>query len=79
VIELYLGRLSPADVSRIASTPDDACEAQFYSGEWHLLHGNYEAAAAALKVAVDTCPKTFVEYRGAIAELKRLRSGTGRR
>jgi len=29
-------------------------------------------ATIALKVAVDTCPKEFIEYAGAVAEVKRL-------
>ena len=37
VIELYLGRRSPAEVQSVASNPDEHCDAQFYTGEWHLL------------------------------------------
>ena len=29
-------------------------------------------AETALRAAVDTCPKAFVEYRAAVVELKRL-------
>jgi tetratricopeptide (TPR) repeat protein len=72
VVELYLGRRSPAEVLSVASKPDERCEAQFYIGEWHLLRGDRAAAAAALQTAVDTCSKEFDEYTGALAELKRL-------
>jgi lipoprotein NlpI len=72
VIELYLGRRSPADVLLVASKAEERCEAQFYNGEWHLLRGNRAAAATALKAAADICPKSFFEYEGALAELKRL-------
>jgi lipoprotein NlpI len=53
--------------------PDDRCEAQFYIGQWHVLKGNLPDAESALKVAVDTCPKDFIEYPSARAELRRLR------
>ena len=51
VFELYLERRSPSDVLSVASKPDERCEAQFYIGEWHLLHGNRAAAATALQAA----------------------------
>ena len=72
VIELYLGRRSPADILSAASKAEERCEAQFYNGEWHLLRGNRAAAATALQAATDICSKDFVEYKGAVAELKRL-------
>ena len=72
IVELYLGQRSPADVLSAASKADERCEAQFYIGEWHLLHGDRTAAAAALQTAADSCPKEFDEYTGALAELKRL-------
>jgi len=72
VIELYLGKRSPAATIDAAAKSDDRCEAQFYVGEWHLLKGNKTEAAAALRIAVDTCPKTFTEYTTAVFELKRL-------
>ena len=72
VIELYLGGRSPAEVLSVASKPEERCEAQFYIGEWHLLRGNRAAAATALQAAADICSKDFFEYKGALAELKRL-------
>ena len=72
VIELYLGGRSPAEVLSLAGKPEERCEAEFYSGEWHLLHGNRAAAATALQAAADMCSKDFFEYKGALAELKRL-------
>ncbi|MCB1510710.1 MAG: rhomboid family intramembrane serine protease, partial [Hyphomicrobiaceae bacterium] len=72
VIELYLGKRSPIATLDAAGNPDETCEAQFYIGQWHVLKGNTADAQAALKVAVATCPKTFVEYMAAVAELKRL-------
>jgi len=55
-----------------AGKPDERCEAQLYIGEWHLLRGNGAEAKPALQAAVDTCPKDFIEYVAAVAELKRL-------
>jgi lipoprotein NlpI len=72
VIELYLGGRSLTEVLPLASKPEERCEAEFYSGEWHLLRGNRAAAATALQAAADICSKDFVEYKGALAELKRL-------
>jgi lipoprotein NlpI len=70
VVELFLGRRTPE--ATFAAASDDRCEAQFYIGEWHLLRGNRPAAMVALKAAVETCPKAFIEYKFAQAELQRL-------
>jgi tetratricopeptide (TPR) repeat protein len=75
VIELYLGARSPSEVLSLPGKPEERCAAQFYTGEWHLLHGNSAAAASALQAAADTCPKEFFEYAGAVTELKRLDVG----
>ena len=72
VIELYLGRRTPELALDAAGTPDHRCEAQFYIGQWQIMKGNSAEAAASLKEAVDTCPRTFIEYASAVAELKRL-------
>ena len=73
VAELYLGKRSPAATLDAAVKADDRCEAQFYIGQWHVLKSNAAEAAVSLKAAVDTCPKTFIEYHAAVAELKRLK------
>jgi tetratricopeptide (TPR) repeat protein len=75
VIELYLGKRSPTEVQATATKPGEVCEAQFYSGQWHLLRDNRPEAIIALQAAADTCPRDFVEREGALAELKRLTSG----
>ena len=72
VVTLYLGRGSPEAVLAAAGKPDDRCEAHFYIGAWRLARGERAEASEALKAAVDTCPKDFVEYSGAQAELKRM-------
>jgi hypothetical protein len=57
-----------------AKTSEDRCGAQFYLGEWYLLRDNRRASIAAYRKALDSCPKGFNEYYGAVAELKRLRN-----
>jgi tetratricopeptide (TPR) repeat protein len=72
VIELMLGRRIAEATLAAAGTPAQQCEAQFYVGEWKLLRGDRSGAAAAWQAAVDRCPRSFIEYKGARAELKRL-------
>jgi len=72
VIEFYLGKRSAAEMSAAAAKPSERCEAQFYLGEWYLVRGDRAKAVGALRAAANTCQKTFYEYDGAIAELKRL-------
>jgi len=72
VVELYLGQRSAEATLAAPGNADDRCEAQFYIGEWRLLQDDWAAAMEALKIAADTCPKTFIEYEGSRAALKRL-------
>lgn len=72
VVKLLLGQSSPEVTLAAAKTPDETCEAQFYIGEWRELQGDKAAARAGYQIARDTCPKTFFEFRGAEAELRRL-------
>ena len=73
MIEMYLGRRTPELALDAAANPDAKCEAQYYIGAWHAVKGGTAAAATALKTATDSCPKTFIEYAAAVAELKRLK------
>lgn len=73
VIELYLGTRSPELTLSAAVKPDQQCEAQFYSGEWHILGNRPGEAEALLRKAAEACPKDFIEYNAALAELKRLK------
>src|SRR5262245_13300531 len=72
VIEFYLGRRSLDSMHEASTKPEEKCEAAFYAGEWQLMSGNKPDARTALQTAADTCPKTFYEYNGAVAELKRI-------
>ena len=51
---------------------DQRCEAHYYVGEWHLLHDARTDAIAAFRRAAETCKRNFIEYYGAVAELKAL-------
>jgi lipoprotein NlpI len=72
VVELFLGRRTAEATLAATSKPDEKCEAQFYIGESHLIRGERDRAVEFLKAAVESCPKAFIESRGASAELKRL-------
>jgi tetratricopeptide (TPR) repeat protein len=73
VIELFLDRRTPADMlAAAAMKPDEQCEAQYYLGEWYLLRNERAASIEALRKSVETCPKGFIEFAGAVVELKRL-------
>jgi lipoprotein NlpI len=72
VIEFYLGKRSLDAMREAATNPSEKCEADFYAGEWHLMRGNKADARPALQAAADACPKSFYEFLGAVAELKRL-------
>jgi tetratricopeptide (TPR) repeat protein len=73
VIEFYLGKRSLELTLDAAAAPAEMCEAQFYIGEWYLLQNKPAEAQTAFGKAVETCPKDFLEYASAQAELKRLK------
>jgi len=52
--------------------PEERCEAQYYLGQWQLLRDDRANSIEALRNEVKSCPKEFIEYAGALAELKRL-------
>jgi rhomboid protease GluP len=72
IVEMYLGGRVPEQTLAMANSPAQLCQAQFYVGQWHLLRNDRESATSLLKAAAQTCPRSFIEYDGAVAELKRL-------
>jgi lipoprotein NlpI len=48
------------------------CEANFYSGEIALRSGSTADATRLFRLAASDCPKSFIEWAGANAELKAL-------
>jgi len=73
IVEMFLGNKTPEDILRAAANPNDRCEAQLYIGEWQLLQKDPVKATPFLEKASETCPKDFVEYSRAIAELKQIK------
>jgi hypothetical protein len=72
VYGLFLGELTPENVMARASNSDQRCEATFYTGEWHLWRKDNQKALTEFQDTLSSCPKAFMEYEGASAELKRL-------
>lgn len=81
LIDLFRGKKDPNDVYEDLKS-DDAevtaertCTADFYVGEWHLLHQHADAAKVEMQKAVNECPHRTVEFVAARAELDRLSAG----
>jgi hypothetical protein len=68
VIKLFLEQGTP-EAMVAAADPDERCEAQYYL--WHLLRDEHANSIEALRNAIKSCPKDFIEYADALAELKR--------
>ncbi len=51
---------------------EQVCEAEFYAGQWELIQARANEARNRLQRATQGCPKNFLEYEGAVAELRRL-------
>jgi lipoprotein NlpI len=79
VLRAYLDRISPRALLAAAAHSDagreveQRCEADYYIGQWHVIRGERESAVAHFLAAQDECPRFFLEYTGAAAELKRLK------
>ena len=78
VIRLYLGQLTSEAVLAAAVDPDSetqkgqVCETNFYTGELALQRGDKDGATHLFRLAAAGCPKSFIEYDGAVAEIKAL-------
>ena len=72
VTQLYLGHASDAETLAAASGGDQQCEAQFYVARNQIMKGDVKTATPGLQRAVDNCPKNFIEYFRAAAELKKV-------
>jgi hypothetical protein len=70
--ELVVGRTTAATALAAAKNSDQACEAHFYSGAVSMAGKDLVSSKREFSIARDTCPKSFREYRGAIALLKRF-------
>ena len=78
VVSMYLGKLTPETLRDTAHSNDQKtdrkhrCEANFYIGELRLLERRQADATSLFRAALETCPRSFMEYGGANAELQRL-------
>jgi lipoprotein NlpI len=81
LVELDMKQMTAEQVFAAASNPnpkkqkDQLCEANFYTGEDALAYGDTRTARKRLQTARKICPGNFIEYGGAVAELKRMRQG----
>jgi lipoprotein NlpI len=76
LVRLYQGQITAdqllAQAGDTSAQPERLCDVGFYLGEWKLVHGQSQEAAAYLKQALSACPHTYSEYEIAAAELKLL-------
>jgi lipoprotein NlpI len=78
IVKVFLGTATPDQALKAAQDADpttqqrQTCEANFYVGEWHLLHQNAALAKPMLEAAANNCPHDFVELSAAAFALKRL-------
>jgi len=78
IVERFLGRIDLGTLKARAANTDarlqreHACEVSFYLGRLARIAGNKESARELFQESLSSCPKSFVEYRAAKAELKRL-------
>jgi lipoprotein NlpI len=75
---MFLGEMAPEAVLAAADDADprvqkgQVCEANFYAAELALQRGSTEEATRLFGLAAADCPKNFVEWSEAKAELKAL-------
>jgi lipoprotein NlpI len=78
VIRLFLGQMTPKAALAAAADANaninkgQTCEANFYSGELALQQGAKDQATRLFRLAASGCPRGFVEFAAAKAELKAL-------
>jgi lipoprotein NlpI len=80
IVEYLRGRASARDMLAVANGADEServgrvCEASFYMAQKELIDGHADTAKPLLEAAQRDCPKTFIEYASAVAELGRMTS-----
>jgi tetratricopeptide (TPR) repeat protein len=78
IIRLFLGQSTPDAVMAASDDPDPitkrghACEANYYTGEVAVLHGDRDEAVKLFSAASADCPSRWTEWEAADAELKAL-------
>jgi lipoprotein NlpI len=71
-VQYLLGESDAQRTLADAKAPGDQCEAQFYIGAGLLARNAKDEGLAYLRKAVEICPKNFIEYIRAAAQLKAL-------
>jgi hypothetical protein len=70
--------MTAEDVTKVAANSESemqkwhVCEANYFIGEYELLHHHGATALARFKEAREGCPKYDTEYIATLVELKRL-------
>ena len=82
VVQHLLGRIDTDSLEAVARTTEihglrQECVAAFYLGEQALLRGDLSAATASFEKTRAECSKQSSEYKGAVAELRRLATSDG--
>jgi lipoprotein NlpI len=78
VLKFYLGQMTDDELMAAAADPDPethvgrACEVNFYTGEDVLEHQRRTTSLARFHAVHDNCIKDYVEYAGALSELKHM-------
>ena len=79
VIRLYLGEITPeallaaaAKHPDVGTRSDQICEANFYTGVLARQNGRKDEAIRRFRIAASGCPKVFLEWSAANAELRAL-------
>jgi lipoprotein NlpI len=76
LVQMYQGRLEPAEAIAAAAAPDprvalaQQCEAYFYAGQEYLIRHEPQQARAAFEAAIATGMTDFLEYDWAARELE---------
>jgi lipoprotein NlpI len=79
VVDFYLGKATEPALMAAAHHADpktqseQVCEANFYAGAFKALRNQAAQALPLLRAAEKGCPREFVEYNGALAELRLLK------
>jgi lipoprotein NlpI len=78
LVQLMSGELNQAQVLEASEHKDPdtkrsrVCEVNFYSGELALLKGAKQDATRMFQLALNDCPRDYLEWSAAQAELKAL-------
>ena len=83
LVQMYQGRLEPAQAIAAAAAPDprvalaQQCEAYFYAGQEYLIRHEPQQARAAFEAVIATGMTDFLEYDWAARELELMKSRDG--